>query len=335
MGYSVYFWGEVVIPTGKISAWKKHVPDIAQWNDWAGDFESEEPPDFRWDRVVSQLRADLGAVKRSGFCSVSFYADRARILGVFGEDTFRSHAKEIATIFRSTASFGGEGELSFLTDENDAFVLHVSGGKSWFEKTQRQMLDLDGYEQICAAVNQGKEKPVEKIPTKVKTPDVLLAKHWVLIKTDPVQAFRKYGRIPGKDASENKVKFFNIILSDVGSVAEWAFDGLIDKKGVKDILAIEPRWYDLCIEAFKDKRFHEEALGVIKYHPEKGVPFIVENFSKLGEDGLNALYDCFINGPKGRLPLSLLDPLKPLAKKDKELAYFLEKVLRRAGEGKQ
>ncbi|RPJ09166.1 MAG: hypothetical protein EHM28_02335 [Spirochaetaceae bacterium] len=321
MGYSVYFWGDIDF-SDSTASWRAHKPDGSKWNDWTGDFEGEAPTDFKTGRTVDELCTGFPVFKNRGIGYISITVDphHVEIHGQYGEDTFHSHARELACIFRSAEDF----------DEGDALVLHVGNGSSYFEEPDRYEIDDEGYDRICAEINADKSatgaaKTVKPVPKAVRQEP----KEWTLLKNDPVKAFEKYGHIPENGADEIAVKFFNTILSDVAGIAEWAFDGQAERSGAKDIFAAEPRWFDLCVKAFKDKRFKEEALAAIKYHPE-GVLFIVKNFDKLSEAGVNALYDCYINGPKGKLPMDFLDPLLPLAKENKDLAVFLEKAAKRA-----
>ncbi len=115
MGTDYGFIGKVTIPAAKLAAFREAVVDGTKMKGWLEDFGAPEAPGELGELTVERVLGECPDLE------VKWREDGVDMKGVASDDsdTWLTHRVDIATIVRTAAKLGGEGELLIVSLHGD------------------------------------------------------------------------------------------------------------------------------------------------------------------------------------------------------------------------
>jgi hypothetical protein len=127
MGWDAAVYGEVKLGKGKLAKWLDATCEASRHDDWPEAFARGSGAPGVVRDVLQRIRGvDLG------FCDVDATKDVVRVRAWLPQDAFVDSARALATLLRSTETFGGKGRFAFVGLETADFgyVLQIGTKKS-------------------------------------------------------------------------------------------------------------------------------------------------------------------------------------------------------------
>lgn len=122
----IEIWGQLAFTGGAAQAWQARDVDPSAWSDWPTALSASVPAGRvaellsryqSWEAEPEYLRIEAGFPWK--------------VRGVVSEEWFRDVGLVLAALFRSAASDGAKGEITFASDDDDVRVrLSLEGGEA-------------------------------------------------------------------------------------------------------------------------------------------------------------------------------------------------------------